>query len=509
MLLLTIVLGILFVILWWSDFQKVYRSYPNFPSFRKSYKFRETLYFLLIISLPIAFIEYSGLGNSLKISDGVLLSASLILSFSISLMWFLYLDRIDLFEREPRMIIIITFILGALFTFLVYPLSNFIDSSFDFRLNGELWNDWWYCVFGIGMVEEIVKIIPFFIVLRFSKHINEPFDYILYGSVSALGFAFTENVLYLQSSQLSAVYGRAMFSSVAHMFDTSIITYGLIYLKHEKIDLKGFEFPILLLIASLAHGFYDFWLINDAASSYYFFTILFFLFSIYLWVTMSNNMLNISPFYKTLNNFNPNRLKYRIVNMLLTIFYATYVFYFLFYGSGAAYRLLFNSWQLNVFILLFLAFNLSSLEFIKGNIGMVKFKNAFLFLLPRIHVYKDYSNCSVSLDIPSTMHMRTGKDKYRSMFPLSGKLIRRISYRGNTECYLLKVRESISSQFLHSDYFILKLISKEEESLSSKPNPMVFYGLKKLTAVESGVIPDKRIVFIHEVVGIEIERERI
>lgn len=352
-----------------------------------------------------------------------------------------------------------------------------------------------------------MKIIPFLLVLKLSKHINEPFDYILYGSVSALGFAFTENVLYLQNSQLGAIYGRTLFSSVAHMFDTSIICYGLIYLKHEKIDLKGFEFIVLLVLASLAHGFYDFWLINDAVSTFYFLTILFFMLSIYFWATMSNNLLNISPYYMPINAFNAARLKYRIVNMLLSIFYATYLFYFLFYGSGDANRLLFKSWQLNVFILLFLAFHLSSFELIKGHISMVKFKNAFLFLLPKIHTHINLSGRSVMIYIPPSMHMRKGKEQLRKIFPANAVLKRRISYKGNTDCYLIKVDVHIPSTYLHTAYFVLKLLSKEEEILGKKPNLMVLYGLKKRTEIEKGTIADMQIVFIHEVVGIEIERE--
>lgn len=504
MFLLTIAVAILFITIWWQDFKASYSKYDGIIQFSHSYKFRETLYFILIISLPLLFVNYSDLGGFLTNSESALVVSSVIISFSISLIWYLFLYRLDYFEKEPIIIILLTFILGAAFSFLVFPIANFINYNLNFYLNGEIWNDWWYCVFGIGMVEEVVKIIPFLIVLKFTKYVNEPFDYIVYGSVSALGFAFIENIMYLNSSNLTAVYGRAMFSSVAHMFDTSIITYGLIYLKHSKIDLKGFQFPILLLLASLAHGFYDFWLINDAMNSYYYLTILFYLLSIYLWATMNNNLLNISPYYNLKEQFNRARLKYRIVNLLVTVIYFAYLMGFLLYGKRMANNLLFQSWQLNVFTLLFLAFNLSNMEFVKGFIGRVKFKNRFGFLLPRIHSNDNHAGKKVRIYIHEKMQMRKNREALRALFPINTTLLRRISYKGNIDCYLIRSDQSLNINNSLSDLFVLKLISKEEIILGIDPRPMVIYGLKRYPKFENGLIPDREIIFLHEVEGYEI-----
>ena len=48
-----------------------------------------------------------------------------------------------------------------------------------------------------GLSEEIIKIIPVLIILKTTKFINEPIDYIIYSSISALGFAFIENIQYI------------------------------------------------------------------------------------------------------------------------------------------------------------------------------------------------------------------------------------------------------------------------------------------------------------------------
>ena len=501
---LSITLIVLFVVFWWQDFKAIYKKHGSFISFSGSYKFRETLYFILLIVFSFAFVNLSGLGGSLNGSDSLLIASSVILSFLISLVWYLYLRRLDHFEKEPLLIIFITFVLGAIFSFFVFPISNFVQTEFNFFLNGEVWNDWWYCVFGIGMVEEIVKIIPFIIILKFTKQVNEPFDYIVYGSVSALGFAFIENTMYLYNSNLSAIYGRALFSSVAHMFDTSIITYGLIYLKHAKINLRGFQWIILLLLASFAHGFYDFWLINDAMNEYYFLTIFFYLLSIYLWVTMNNNLLNISPFYNLQKSINLKRIKYRIINLLLTVFFSAYMVSFLLYSKQAAYYVLFHSLQLNGFVLLFLAFNLSNMEFIKGHIGNVEFKNRMAFILPRIHSDDKHSGSRVLLFIHENTHMRRGKEGLRASFPFKATLLRRVSYQGNTNCYLIKLDEEFKEKWRVAPSYVIKLISKEDVLFGKNPRPMVLYGIKNEATIETGYIPDQDFIFIHETSGMKI-----
>lgn len=502
---LSILLGVLFIYLWFQDFRRVYKTQPKGKSFFASYKFKETLYFILVISIPIFVVNFSGLDGLAYHNTIVLFISSIILAFSISLVWFLYLARVDRFEKEPLGIIGLVFILGSGFTFLVFPITEFVQTSFDFRLNGDLWNDWWYCVFGIGMVEELVKIIPFLLILKFSKQVNEPFDYIFYASVSALGFAFIENTLYLNNSILTAIYGRALFSSIAHMFFSSIIAYGFVYLRYIKVNLRGFQFPILLLIASFAHGFYDFWLINETASTFHILTTLFFLLSIYLWAMMINNTLNISPFYDLKITFRKDRLKYRIINLLITTFYLAYLMTFFMSDKYFANRLLISSWEINVFVLLFLAFNLSQFQFLKGYLASLNFKSSLLFLVPRIYSSNNLTGKKVHLYIPQEMKMRAGKSVYRTAFPIEGALTRRIAIRGNVNCYIVKIDQKLAVKGTLKNHVVIKMISKEEDQLSAVPRPMVVYALRSSSDFLYGEIPESKLVFIHDVFGIEVD----
>ena len=87
-------------------------------------------------------------------------------------------------------------------------------------------------VFGIGVIEEFVKFVPFLIILKFTKIINEPIDYIMYASLSALGFAFVENFNYFDDGSINIIHSRALTASIAHMVFSSLVVYGLILAKY-------------------------------------------------------------------------------------------------------------------------------------------------------------------------------------------------------------------------------------------------------------------------------------
>ena len=87
----------------------------------------------------------------------------------------------------------------------------------------EFFNDFIYCILGIGAIEELMKIIPLFLVMFFSKQLKEPIDYVVFASISALGFAFIENLIYFDEAGLKTIQGRSLSSTVTHMFNSSLI----------------------------------------------------------------------------------------------------------------------------------------------------------------------------------------------------------------------------------------------------------------------------------------------
>ncbi|MBU2018789.1 MAG: PrsW family intramembrane metalloprotease, partial [Bacteroidetes bacterium] len=198
----------------------------------------------------------------------------ILIALFIAWIWVDYYRLIDIFDRNHLGYVIAVFFMGAASTLLVGPANELFVTPFGFDLNGHFVNDFLYCTFGIGMIEEVSKIVPFLIVHKFLRsHLREPIDYITFVAISALGFSAAENVQYFTSYGSYLIDTRSILCSVGHMFFTSIFAYGFILLTfHPK-----YKNPLLLLftllLASLAHGLYDFFLMYDGIPFGYLITI--------------------------------------------------------------------------------------------------------------------------------------------------------------------------------------------------------------------------------------------
>ncbi|TAH26147.1 MAG: protease PrsW [Cytophagales bacterium] len=238
-----------------------------------------------------------------------------IIAIYIAWIWVDYFRLIDIYEKESLKYFILTFILGCGSTQLVLWLNKYVLDSLHNELTGDFVNDFLYSVFSIGLVEESAKTIPFLIVyFLFRKQFNEPIDYLVFICISALGFSAAENVLYFQNKGPDIINSRAILCSIGHMFDTSLIAYGIIRYKfHPKKEgiIVLFKF---FFLAALSHGFYDFWLIYEGTKPFgWLITILFFLVTISLFVTILNNALNNSSFFTYKKVVNSDKVIFRLL----------------------------------------------------------------------------------------------------------------------------------------------------------------------------------------------------
>jgi RsiW-degrading membrane proteinase PrsW (M82 family) len=280
-------------------------------------------------------------------------------AFGISAIWAVYLRKLDVFEREKWIHIIIVFLMGCVSSFLVFPISGFIKNYLQFRLNGEPINDFAYCVIGIGMVEELVKMIPLIIIVRFHKIVNEPYDFLLYASISALGFAFVENSLYIQNSSFFAINGRALMSTVAHMTFSSVIGYAFMIASCRRpgngwyVILGGF------LLASGMHGFFDFWLINPIAKNLNGLSYLFFILTTHFWFTLKSKAINASYFFDDKIKLVNDSLRYFIIFWMLALLMLSIVLIGIFHGSQIANSFLRDQLFAYGFLMYYLSFRFS------------------------------------------------------------------------------------------------------------------------------------------------------
>lgn len=402
---------------------------------------RAALVFVLLLVVPASFVQWSGLGAVFQPSKGGMLATFAFLSFLISYTWYRYLTWLDNFEREKQGWEAAVFLLGAGFVFLVFPIQAMIVPALDLRLDGTLLNDWWYCVIAIGMVEELVKLLPLLLIVLFTEQADEPFDLILYGSISALGFAFVENTLYLSETRLYAVGGRVLYASVAHMFFTSIIAYCMAMAKHYGRP-KGLGIIGGLILAAFAHGFYDLWLMGENRPALL--TTAFFLANIHLWVGMKTNLINLSPHYQEHMRPQPMMFRYRIINALLAIFLFTYTLKFLLGGRVEANALMAAQGGTMGATLLFLAISFSSFRFIPGYIAPLHPQGGlWRFLLPVVHWGEDLTGRKLLLRVAEQRSDMRHYQALHHMLPLEGRLSQRVLMEDDHDWYFFRPDRAI------------------------------------------------------------------
>jgi len=223
---------------------------------------------------------------------------SVLFSLAISLIWIHYLRRIDLFEREYTPHIVLVFILGALSPFMIDVLHIWVYHPLNINENGEWLNDSLFFTFGVGLPEEILKFIPAFLAVKYIKKASsEPLDYIVFACISALGFAFHENILYVRDYGLGVLSSRSVLSVSAHMFFSAMFMYGIVLSRFHNSKLGKLNIPLFILLAVISHGFYDFWLSIELANLGVLITILYYFLTISVFITILNNCMNNSPFY--------------------------------------------------------------------------------------------------------------------------------------------------------------------------------------------------------------------
>ncbi len=245
------------------------------------------------------------------------LAASLI--FLIYLFYFRY---IDIYEYEPWKYIISTFFAGVIFADLGLIFYDFTSVIVGWRLNDGLINDFFYTIIVIGGIEEFVKILPLILLLRFTKIVNEPVDYIVYGGVAALGFAFAENVMYFDRLGASVILGRALTAVVLHTSLTGIVAYGFVLRDYRKKSMAPFR---MFLVAIILHGLYDLFLINPTAQSFMLIAYVILFASISTFNNILSNSLSNSPYYSASVHLEIRKIQFLLVGGLLGIFILQFI----------------------------------------------------------------------------------------------------------------------------------------------------------------------------------------
>lgn len=169
--------------------------------------------------------------------------------------------RVDKYEREPLVPLIVCFCLGAAVTFPAMEIEKWAFGRLQPGGNG----------FGaiilaaflaVSLNEELFK----FAILRFAafprKFFNEPLDGIVYSVLISMGFATMENVFYAHRFGMETILLRAFTAVPAHLAFAVVSGYYAGLAKFDaanrsRLLWQGFGMALLL------HGTYDFLILQS------------------------------------------------------------------------------------------------------------------------------------------------------------------------------------------------------------------------------------------------------
>jgi len=194
---------------------------------------------------------------------------ALALGFAPSLIWLAFFLKEDI-HPEPRRMIAKAYIWGgvsAIATLLIELVANEALRNLVFTLP-RLIEDNISVFIGFAVIEEVVKFLFIFLLVRKSPYFDEPIDAMVYMITGALGFAAAENIFLVFSSGGQDIFGvillRFIGATLLHALSSAIVGHhwarGIKYHIEAKLVIVG------LIMASIFHAFFNILVfkLNDA-----------------------------------------------------------------------------------------------------------------------------------------------------------------------------------------------------------------------------------------------------
>ena len=169
-----------------------------------------------------------------------------------------YIYKQDKFDKEPKELILKSFLFGCLSVFPILIL--------ELIFNENLFSNYFLYMFcGVALVEEGMKYFFLKKYLYDKPDFNEPFDGIVYAVMVSLGFATVENLVYVfiyyPDQQISVAIQRMISAIPLHASCGVIMGYYVGLAKFStnsrKLLIKG------LFFATLLHAIYNYFILVD------------------------------------------------------------------------------------------------------------------------------------------------------------------------------------------------------------------------------------------------------
>lgn len=181
-----------------------------------------------------------------------------LLGFVPGLAWLFFFLREDARRPEPKGLVISTFALGGLVTFLVLPLQ--IVTKRMLLAGGVPDANIWHLT-ALAVLEELLKFGVVYLWISRRKEFDEPIDAMMYMIVAALGFATVENIATVlrSTSGIQLLTLRFVGATLLHCLASGIVGYawakGIVRCKEWTYLVWG------LALASAFHGIFNYLMI--------------------------------------------------------------------------------------------------------------------------------------------------------------------------------------------------------------------------------------------------------
>lgn len=184
---------------------------------------------------------------------------STVLSLAFGLFWLWWYYRQDIFDKEPKRLVLLIFVLSMPLSVLAGLLEYTLDQG------GGTYSErsgfFVAALFYLGVVAVIEELAKFFVVFTVAypnKAFNEPMDGIVYAAAAAVGFASFENVFYVLNKGPLVLLLRGPFSTLGHILFSALWGAALGLSLAEPSRSKRFRMIATGLVLSiLAHGTYN------------------------------------------------------------------------------------------------------------------------------------------------------------------------------------------------------------------------------------------------------------
>ncbi|MDN3493163.1 PrsW family intramembrane metalloprotease [Winogradskyella bathintestinalis] len=170
-----------------------------------------------------------------------------------------YIYAQDKYEKEPKGLLILNFFLGAIVSIiLVFILYAFTGRFIPITDKYNVGQQFIQAFIVVALSEEFSKYIIVKYFAQTKKAFNEPYDGIIYAVMVSMGFACTENIMYVINGGYQTAILRAFTAVPAHATFGILMGYFMGKAKFSKyrfvLNMAG------LFLAVLFHGAYDFFL---------------------------------------------------------------------------------------------------------------------------------------------------------------------------------------------------------------------------------------------------------